>query len=274
MLHGKQKNAIICKSTICNFKLLHNQRDLEQFVAQFVDGSSVDEGLILHDVEQTVAHFDLNTHLEPLVVDVEAGTDFSSHIEAFGDQVVDELVALSVGLLVVFLRGQVDFRVDAAHQVSTDVVVTFRTVFDVEREFDEGGADRLGEGFHGDFAIQVFDSDIVTHASLAEAQRGDETQVEIATKAFAANDAHGETRRLQGLNVVDIEVLRDRDVVVAIGPRVGGLGDILVVLNSLNGIHHLVVSQQESEMVRLLLVFGQVVDDPSLGLGGDDRRDE
>ena len=88
----------------------------------------------------------------------------------------------------------------------------------VEREFDEGGADRLGEGFHGDFAIQVFDSDVVTHASLAEAQRGDETQVEIATKAFAANDAHGETRRLQGLNVVDIEVLRARDVVVAVGP--------------------------------------------------------
>ena len=27
-------------------------------------------------------------------------------------------------------------------------------------------------------------------------------------------------------------------------------------------------------MVRLLLVFGQVVDDPSLGLGRDDRRDE
>ena len=76
---------------------------MEQLVAQFVDGSGVDEGFVFHDVEDAIAHFDFNAHLEPLVVDVETGTKFTSKVETLCDEVVDEFVAITVGFLVVLL---------------------------------------------------------------------------------------------------------------------------------------------------------------------------
>lgn len=56
-----------------------------------------------HDIEHSVAHFYLDSHLEPLVVDVETCSDFKGAIEAAGDQIVDVFVAAAVGLLVAFL---------------------------------------------------------------------------------------------------------------------------------------------------------------------------
>jgi hypothetical protein len=53
---------------------------------------------------------------------------------------------------------------------------------------------------------------------------------------------------------------------LGVGPRVGGLGHVLVVFNGLDGVAHLVVGQKETEMVRLIFVVGQVADDSSLGL--------
>ena len=96
-----------------------------------VDGSGVNEGGILHDIEETIAHLDFNAQLEPLVVDVETGTQFRGTIEAFGYQVVDEFIAFYVGFLVVLLRGEVKFRVDAAKDIGPNVVVTLGTVLDV-----------------------------------------------------------------------------------------------------------------------------------------------
>ena len=75
---------------------------MEQFVAQLLNRGGVNEGFVLHDVEDTIAHFDLNAHLEPLVVDVETGAQLASHIKAFGDQVVDEFFAIDA-VFVVFL---------------------------------------------------------------------------------------------------------------------------------------------------------------------------
>ena len=239
-----------------------------------VDWGGIDECRMLHDVHDSVTHFDLNAHLEPLVVNVEARTKFGGEIEAFRDQVVDKLVAEPVGFLIVFLRGKVEFWVDATHDVSPDIVVTLRAVLDVERKLNEGSSDGFGDGFHVDVAVFAFHGDVVLHPSLAEAERGDETQVEIAAKSLAADDAHGEARSLLGLNVVDIKAFRVGWAVVAIGPRVGGLGDVLVVLNGFDGIAHLVESQQKTEMIRLLFVFGQIMDDAPLGLHGHCQNGE
>ena len=65
--------------------LLEQKRYLEQFVAQFVDRSCVNEGWILHDIEKTVAHFDLYAHFEPLIVYVKSGTDFGCTVETAGN---------------------------------------------------------------------------------------------------------------------------------------------------------------------------------------------
>ena len=75
---------------------------MEQFVAQLVDGSSVHEGFVLHDVEQTVAHFHLNAHFEPLVVNIESRAKFSGAVEAFCDEVVDKLNTVD-NVFIVFL---------------------------------------------------------------------------------------------------------------------------------------------------------------------------
>ena len=83
--------------------LFKQERYLEQLVAQFIDGSGVDEGFVFHDVEYAITHFDLNAHLEPLVVNIEAGTKFTSKVETFRDKVVDEFVAIAIGFLVVLL---------------------------------------------------------------------------------------------------------------------------------------------------------------------------
>ena len=251
---------------------------MEQFVAQFVNGSGVNEGFILHDVEDAVAHFHLNAHLEPLVVDVETDTEFACEIETLCYEVVDERLSLCIGHLVILLRGQVEFGVDAAKNVGSDVVVTLRAVLDVERELNEGGADRLGESSRIPVVVKVLNGNVVAHFALAETQRGDEAKVEIAAKAFAADDAHGEARCLQGFHIIDIEVscVGDAVMTLGVGPRVGGLGQVLVVFNGLDGVAHLVVGQQETEMVWLVFVVGQVADDPSLGLcwNGQNREQQ
>ena len=48
-------------------------------------------------------------------------------------------------------------------------------------------------------------------------------------------------------------------------------GKILVVFNRLDGVHHLVVCQQEAEMIRLVFVVGQVSDGSPLGLCRNDH---
>ena len=111
-------------------------------------------------------------------------------------------------------------------------------------------------------------------SALAEAQRGDETQVEIASQTLAAKDTHGKTRCLLCFNVENIKVLGAGDAVVAVRPGIGRLREVLVVFNRLDGIAHLVESQKETKMIRLLLVFGQVGDNSALGLCGDDRCGE
>ena len=65
----------------------------------------------------------------------------------------------------------------------------------------------------------------------------------------------------------------DIDAVVGGGVWQGivWLQNVLVILNGLYGIAHLVVCQEETEVVRLVLVIGQVSDGSSLGLGGDDQ---
>ena len=71
-----------------------------------MDWSVVNQTLCLasfHDIEHSVAHFYLDAHLEPLVVDVETGSDFEGAVETAGDQIVDVFVAAAVGLLVAFL---------------------------------------------------------------------------------------------------------------------------------------------------------------------------
>ena len=190
---------------------------MEQFVAQFVNGSGVNEGFVLHDVEDAVAHFHLNAHLEPLVVDVETDTEFACEIETLCYEVVDERLSLCIGHLVIFLRGQVEFGVDAAKNVGSDVVVTLRAVLDVEWELNECGADRLGESSRIPVVVKVLNGNVVAHFALAETQRGDEAQVEIAAKTFAADDAYGETWCLQGFHVIDIEVSCVGDAVMIWG---------------------------------------------------------
>ena len=185
---------------------------------QVFDGSGVDEGGLLDDVEEPVAHLDLDAQLEPLVVDVEAGTRLSGAVEALGDQVVDELVAVDVGFLVVFLRSEVEFRVDTGKDIGSDVVVTLRAVLDVQRELYEGGADGFGDGLHVDVAVDAFDGDIVYHFTFTETQRGDETQVEIPTETLGAENAHGEAWRLTGLYVIDIHAFSVGDAIAAVGP--------------------------------------------------------
>ena len=106
--------------------------------------------------------------------------------------------------------------------------------------------------------------------TLAKAQGRNETQIEIAAQSFAAYDANGKTRCLCGLQIVNIDVSGGGDAVVSVGPGVGRLRDVLVALNRFDGVTHLVESQQETEMVRLLFVFRQVVDDSALGLCWND----
>lgn len=190
---------------------------MEELVAQLVDRRGVDEGFVLHDVEQPVAHLDLDAHLEPLVVDVETGTQLGGTVEALGDEVVDEFLSVDA-FLVVFLGSQVKFGIDAAKDIGSNVVVSLRAVFDVEWELDEGGADGFGERLHLDVAVEVLDGDVVAHATFAETERRDETQVEISAEALAPDDAHGEAWRQQGLHVVHIEALRVLDAVRAVGP--------------------------------------------------------
>ncbi len=83
--------------------LFEQKRYLEQFIAQFVDGSSVDESVVFHDVKDSIAHFDFDAHLEPLVIDVKTGTKFSSKVKAFRDEVINEFIAITIGFLVVLL---------------------------------------------------------------------------------------------------------------------------------------------------------------------------
>ena len=45
---------------------------------------------------------------------------------------------------------------------------------------------------------------------------------------------------------------------------------VLEIIDGLYGVHHLVEGQEETEMIRLLLVFGQVVHDSALGLCWND----
>ena len=88
-----------------------------------------------------------------------------------------------------------------------------------------------------------FNGKVVAQSTLTETQRGDKAQVEIAAKEFAADDAHGEARRLRCFHIVDIDVLSVGDTVVSVGPRVGGLREVLVVRNGFYGVTHLVVGQ-------------------------------
>ena len=84
---------------------------MEQFVAKLVDGGGINEGFTLHNVEKTETHLDLDTHFEPLVIDVEARAKFACDVETFRDQVVDEFVAVGIGFFVVLLRGKVELGI-------------------------------------------------------------------------------------------------------------------------------------------------------------------
>ena len=111
-------------------ELFENKRHLEKLIGQLVDGSRIDERLVViccpfYDIKETVAHLHFDAHLEPLVVNVEAGANLGRTVEAFGDEVVDEFISMGIGQLIVFLRGKVDLGIDAAKNIRTDVVVAF-----------------------------------------------------------------------------------------------------------------------------------------------------
>lgn len=213
----------------------------------------------LHDIEHSIAHFYLDAHLEPLVVDVETGSDFKGAVETACDQVVDVFVALIVGLLVAFLRSEVEFRVYATDEVGAHIVETLRAVFDVHWELDKSREDGfVVDGVEPHAAVVVGDGDGVGDVSVGEAQRGDEAQVEISAKAFAADDTHGETGHDVAFHVIHADGSRVFAADWSHGPRAGGELEVLVVVNGSDGVHHLVEAQKETEVVRLLLVFRQV----------------
>lgn len=117
---------------------------------------------------------------------------------------------------------------------------------------------------HLDSPIVVFDGNVIVDATVAETQGGDEAQVKIAAKSLAADDAHREARTLLGFNVIHIQAPCCVNVYIGHGPCIDGTRHILVAFLGLDGVHHLVVCQKETEMVGLIFVVSQIADGPSL----------
>ena len=147
----------------------------------------------------------------------------------------------------------------------------------MKRKFDESGENGLVvDGVESHASVFVFDGYGVRDVSVGKAQRGDEAQVEISAQTFAADDAYGEAWHDVALYVIDTDGLRGLAADGAHGPGRGGVFLVLVVVNSLDGVHHLVESQQKTEMIGFLLVFWQVVHHFSLsdGWGHEASRDK
>lgn len=133
-------------------------------------------------------------------------------------------------------------------------------------KFDKCSENRfVVDGVESHAAVLVLDGDGVGNVSVGETQRGDEAQVEIFAEAFAADDAYGEAGHDVGFDVIDADGLRGFATDRSHGPSAWRELKVLVVVNGLDGVHHLVESQQKTEVVRLLLVFRQVVHHFSLG---------
>lgn len=174
------------------------------------------------------------------------------------------------------LAAQVKLRIDATNQVSGNVIVALRAVFEMDREFKEVGVDVDGLDLLDvvDVIIQmvpVFDVTVWT-----EGKGRDDPKVQIIAQSLVTNHAD---RKADVPGVADgfhadnpIGVVLRLSWTVHLGYFLGGAVDGLIIVLQGNVVGHVVDTQQKSEMVRRVVVILKIDDFPSLGLRFRDER--